>query len=155
MCHGYGRGLRDLVNRYNPNVSTNNFPVILGRDGTGGGGARGRLGTALTVVPLQASCPSWAPRSPTSAWGTACGSWCPTVSRCGSAEPRSNSLLRTGSRAPWRLGWCWTRPWSAHCPPPSASRAGPRCPTWAWSPGTCSSPSGTSAPALQQVTAYY
>ena len=38
VCHGYGRGLRDLVNRYNPNVSTNNFPVILGRDGTGGGG---------------------------------------------------------------------------------------------------------------------
>merc|ERR1719195_1907886 len=35
VCHGYGRGLRDLVNRYNPNVSTNNFPVILGRDGTG------------------------------------------------------------------------------------------------------------------------
>ena len=27
--------MRDLVNRYNPNVSTNNFPVILGRDGTG------------------------------------------------------------------------------------------------------------------------
>ena len=23
------------MNRYNPNVSTNNFPVILGRDGTG------------------------------------------------------------------------------------------------------------------------
>ena len=123
-----------------------------GRDRCGG---QGQAGDKLTVVPLQASCPSWAPRSPTSAWGTACGSWCPTVSRCGSAEPRSNSLLRTGSRAPWRLGWCWTRPWSAPCPPPSASRAGPRCPTWAWSPGTCSSPSGTSAPALQQVTAYY
>ena len=54
VCHGYGRGLRDLVNRYNPNVSTNNFPVILGRDGTGAE-ARDRLGTALTVVPLQAS----------------------------------------------------------------------------------------------------
>ena len=103
VCHGYGRGLRDLVNRYNPNVSTNNFPVILGRDGTGGGGRQ--AGDKLTVVPLQASCPSWAPRSPTSAWGTACGSWCPTVSRCGSAEPRSRSLFLTGymqgSLAPW------------------------------------------------------
>ena len=45
MCHGYGRGLRDLVNRYNPNVSTNNFPVILGRDGTGAE-ARDGLGTS-------------------------------------------------------------------------------------------------------------
>ena len=35
MSQGFGRGLRDLVNRYNPNVSTNNFPVILGRDGSG------------------------------------------------------------------------------------------------------------------------
>lgn len=35
VSHGFGRGLRDLVNRYNPNVSTNNFPVILGRDGAG------------------------------------------------------------------------------------------------------------------------
>jgi len=35
VSNGFGRGLRDLVNRYNPNVSTNNFPVILGRDGTG------------------------------------------------------------------------------------------------------------------------
>ena len=35
VSQGFGRGLRDLVNRYNPNVSTNNFPVILGRDGSG------------------------------------------------------------------------------------------------------------------------
>lgn len=35
VANGFGRGLRDLVNRYNPNVSTNNFPVTLGRDGTG------------------------------------------------------------------------------------------------------------------------
>jgi len=35
VSQGFGRGLRDLVNRYNPNTSTSNFPVILGRDGTG------------------------------------------------------------------------------------------------------------------------
>ena len=44
VCHGYGRGLRDLVNRYNPNVSTDNFPVILGRDGTGAGAGSGQAG---------------------------------------------------------------------------------------------------------------
>ena len=44
VCHRYGRGLRDLVNRYNPNVSTDNFPVILGRDGTGAGAGAGQLG---------------------------------------------------------------------------------------------------------------
>ena len=35
VSQGFGRGLRDLVNRYNPNVNSSNFPVILGRDGTG------------------------------------------------------------------------------------------------------------------------
>ena len=35
VSQGFGRGLRDLVNKYNPNVSRDNFPVILGRDGTG------------------------------------------------------------------------------------------------------------------------
>jgi len=35
VCQGYGRGLRELVNRYNPNVNKSQFPVILGRDGTG------------------------------------------------------------------------------------------------------------------------
>merc|ERR1712098_493322 len=35
VSQGFGRGLRDLVNKYNPNVSHTNFPVILGRDGTG------------------------------------------------------------------------------------------------------------------------
>jgi len=35
VCQGVGRGLRNLVNKYNPNVSTTDFPVILGRDGTG------------------------------------------------------------------------------------------------------------------------
>ena len=35
VAQGYGRGLRDLVNKYNPNTSNDNFPVILGRDGTG------------------------------------------------------------------------------------------------------------------------
>jgi len=35
VSQGFGRGLRDLVNKYNPNVSSTNFPVILGRDGTG------------------------------------------------------------------------------------------------------------------------
>jgi len=35
VSQGYGRGLRDLVNRYNPNTSRGTFPVILGRDGTG------------------------------------------------------------------------------------------------------------------------
>jgi len=35
VSQGYGRGLRELVNRYNPNTTANNFPVILGRDGTG------------------------------------------------------------------------------------------------------------------------
>jgi len=35
VSQGFGRGLRDLVNRYNPNVNSTNFPVILGRDGTG------------------------------------------------------------------------------------------------------------------------
>jgi len=35
VSQGFGRGLRDLVNKYNPNVNNSNFPVILGRDGTG------------------------------------------------------------------------------------------------------------------------
>jgi len=35
VSQGYGRGLRELVNKYNPNVSSSNFPVILGRDGSG------------------------------------------------------------------------------------------------------------------------
>merc|ERR1711973_710120 len=34
VSQGFGRGLRELVNRYNPNTG-NQFPVILGRDGTG------------------------------------------------------------------------------------------------------------------------
>jgi len=35
VSQGYGRGLRDLVNKYNPNTASSSFPVILGRDGTG------------------------------------------------------------------------------------------------------------------------
>ena len=36
VSQGYGRGLRELVGRYSPNIrSTAGFPVILGRDGTG------------------------------------------------------------------------------------------------------------------------
>jgi len=34
VSQGFGRGLRELVNRYNPNTGSQ-FPVILGRDGTG------------------------------------------------------------------------------------------------------------------------
>lgn len=49
VCQGVGRGLRNLVNKYNPNVSTTDFPVILGRDGTGLVSAVGSEVTGLQV----------------------------------------------------------------------------------------------------------
>lgn len=49
VCQGVGRGLRSLVNKYNPNVSTTDFPVILGRDGTGLVSAVGSEVTGLEV----------------------------------------------------------------------------------------------------------
>ncbi|XP_023343617.1 reticulon-4-interacting protein 1, mitochondrial isoform X2 [Eurytemora carolleeae] len=35
VSQGYGRGLRELVNKYNPNTKRETFPIVLGRDGTG------------------------------------------------------------------------------------------------------------------------
>ena len=62
VSQGFGRGLRDLVNKYNPNVSRDNFPVILGRDGTGCQSCLMMIITSLLTGHCQVSSPRLAVR---------------------------------------------------------------------------------------------